>query len=60
MMSFISMPGGMEWFIIGAIGLLIFGKRVPEVAKSLGRSIVEFKRGFSAIEDDINKIDKRQ
>ena len=32
-----SMPGGWEWLIILIVALLIFGKRLPEVMKSLGR-----------------------
>ena len=35
------------------LGLLIFGRRLPEVGRSLGRSIVEFKRGIKGIEDDV-------
>ena len=31
-----SMPGGWEWLIILIVALLIFGKRLPEVMKSLG------------------------
>ena len=48
------MPGPMEMVFIGVLALLIFGKRLPEVGKSLGKSIVEFKKGLSGIEDDIN------
>ena len=36
------MPGPFEWIIIAGLGLLIFGKRLPEVGKSLGKGIVEF------------------
>ena len=44
-----------ELLIIGFVGLLIFGKRLPEVGKNLGKSIVEFKRGLSGAEEDLNK-----
>src|SRR5689334_8053682 len=50
----LSMPGVTEWLIIGAIGLLLFGKRLPEVGRSLGKGIVEFKKGLAGIDDDIN------
>ena len=49
------MPGLPEWIIIGAIGLLLFGKRLPEVGRSLGKGIVEFKKGLKGIEDDIDE-----
>ncbi|MFO0873006.1 MAG: twin-arginine translocase TatA/TatE family subunit [Phycisphaerales bacterium] len=47
------MPGPTEWIVILLIGLLIFGRRLPEVGRSLGKSIVEFKKGIKGIEDDI-------
>ncbi|MBP7936383.1 MAG: twin-arginine translocase TatA/TatE family subunit [Phycisphaerae bacterium] len=53
--AFISMPGGGEMIILGIIGLLIFGNRLPEVAKSLGKSVVEFKRGLSGVQDEIER-----
>ena len=37
-----------------AIAVLLFGKRLPEVARSLGRSMVEFKKGVRGIEDEIH------
>jgi len=49
-----NLPGGPEWIIIGVIGLLIFGKKLPDVARSLGKSVVEFKKGLKAVEDEIN------
>lgn len=49
----IGMPGLTEWIIIGALGLLIFGKRLPEVGRSLGKGIVEFKKGLKGIEEDV-------
>lgn len=48
-----SMPGGWEWLIILIVALLIFGKRLPEVMKSLGRGIVEFKKGVKGVEDEV-------
>ena len=54
----ISMPGGMEWIIILAIGLLIFGKRLPEVGRSLGRGIVEFKKGVKGIEEELDEASR--
>jgi sec-independent protein translocase protein TatA len=50
----LQMPGPGEWIIIAAIALLFFGKRLPEVGRSLGKGIVEFKKGLKGIEDEID------
>lgn len=40
------MPGGWEWIALLAIVLLLFGHRIPGMARSLGSGITEFKRGL--------------
>jgi sec-independent protein translocase protein TatA len=49
------MPSMGEWIIIAAFGLLLFGKRLPEVGRSLGKGIVEFKKGLKGVEEDVDK-----
>ena len=49
------MPGGIEWIIILIVALLIFGRRLPEVMKSMGKGIVEFKKGIKGIENEVEK-----
>ncbi len=44
--------GPMEMVLIMGLGVLLFGKRLPEVGRSLGRGIVEFKKGLSGVGDD--------
>ena len=38
---------GMDGLVILVIGLLFFGRRLPEVGKNLGKTIVEFKKGLN-------------
>ena len=49
------MPGPWEIIIIAVVALLLFGRRLPEVGRSLGRGIVEFKKGLRGFEDEINQ-----
>lgn len=46
--------GTPELIVLGVIALLLFGKRLPEVARSMGKGIVEFKKGIRGIEDEVN------
>ncbi len=55
MLAVFGLPGGAEWIIIGLIALLLFGKRLPDVARSIGKSITEFKKGIKESENDIKK-----
>ncbi len=38
--------GGGEMLVIGLIALLLFGMRLPKLARSLGQSVNEFKQGM--------------
>jgi len=52
--------GPMEMLIVGMIALLLFGKRLPEVARSMGKGIVEFKKGIRGIEDEVDEATYRR
>jgi sec-independent protein translocase protein TatA len=56
MMPFAFLPnlGTTELLIIAFVSLLIFGNRLPSVMRSLGKSVTEFKKGISGIEDEID------
>ena len=46
--------GGWEWVIVVLAILLFFGsKRIPDLARSLGQSIQEFKKGAREVSDEI-------
>ncbi len=52
-------PGPLELFIVAAIVLLLFGNRLPSVMRSMGRGIVEFKKGVQGIEDEVEDAGKK-
>jgi len=59
-LAFLGPIGWQELLILAILGLLIFGKRLPEVGRSLGRGIVEFKQGLQGMEDDLEKAGKQE
>lgn len=52
-LAFIQNLAGPDMLVIGIIALLVFGKRLPEVGRSLGRGLVEFKRGLHEMENEV-------
>jgi sec-independent protein translocase protein TatA len=46
-------PG--ELLVVGIVALIVFGSRLPEVARSLGKGVVEFRKGLRDIEEDIQR-----
>ena len=42
-----------ELLVIGSIAVLLFGNRLPSVAKSLGASLQQFKNGMQGIEREV-------
>ena len=48
-----------EIAIVGAVAVLLFGSRLPSVARSLGKSMTEFKKGLSGIEEDVSTASSR-
>lgn len=52
--------GFQEFLILAVIGVLLFGRRLPEVGRSLGKGIVEFKKGLKGIEDEVEGASPRQ
>jgi sec-independent protein translocase protein TatA len=46
--------GWFEMMMLLGIAVLLFGKRLPEVGRSLGKGIVEFKKGLSGAVDELD------
>ena len=55
LLAFFPNLGWQELLIIAFIALLIFGRRLPEVGRSLGKGIVEFKKGLQETGDEIKR-----
>jgi sec-independent protein translocase protein TatA len=49
-------PGPVEMIIILVIAVLIFGRRLPEIARGLGKSLTEFKKGVKEAHDDVDEV----
>jgi sec-independent protein translocase protein TatA len=50
------MPGHWEWLVILIVALLIFGRRLPEIARSMGKSLTEFKKGINEAKDSTDEL----
>ena len=53
------MPGGWEILLILVVLLLLFGgKKLPELARGLGKSINEFRRGRDELAREIRNMEQ--
>ncbi len=49
------MPGPWEMMVILVVAILLFGRRLPEIARGMGKSITEFKKGLNEAKTEIDK-----
>jgi sec-independent protein translocase protein TatA len=52
---FANFLSGSDWLIVLIVGFIvfvIFGRKMPEFGRSLGKGIMEFKKGIKGIEDE--------
>ncbi|MGC8547067.1 MAG: twin-arginine translocase TatA/TatE family subunit [Thermoplasmata archaeon] len=50
-----------DWLILILVVLLVLGgsKKIPEIARSMGRAMGEFKRGQMEIEKELKNMDNK-
>jgi sec-independent protein translocase protein TatA len=51
-------PGPVEIIVILVVALLIFGKRLPEIARSVGKSFSEFKKGIHEAKEEADEVER--
>jgi sec-independent protein translocase protein TatA len=50
---------GLGWgeiLVLGIIAVLLFGRRLPDMAKYLGKSVIEFKKGMHGLETGFDDV----
>ena len=54
-----NLPGNLEWIIILFVILLLFGgRRLPELARGLGKGIKEFKKASKDVEKEFKELEE--
>jgi sec-independent protein translocase protein TatA len=55
MIAFLNALSPMHLLVIGIVMILLFGNRLPEVARSLGKAVNEFKRGLKDVKENFDE-----
>lgn len=52
-LAFLGGIGSVEMLVFGVIAVLLFGRNLPSVARSAGKSLTEFKKGLQELQDEV-------
>ena len=50
MFAFIPGLGMQEMLLLLLLGVLLFGRKLPDIGRSLGKTVIEFKKGVSGVD----------
>ncbi len=51
-------PGPIEIIVVLVVALLIFGRRLPEIARNVGKSLTEFKKGINEAKETKDELEQ--
>jgi len=54
--GFLGLPAPTQLIVLLVLAVLLFGQNLPQVARSLGQKLAEFRRGMRSVEDEIRAI----
>ena len=57
LLAFLFNIGGEEMFVLLILGVLLFGRNLPEVGRTLGKTVAQLRRGFQDFKDQMDKDD---
>ncbi|MBK8980468.1 MAG: twin-arginine translocase TatA/TatE family subunit [Planctomycetes bacterium] len=49
------LPGGQEWLVLLVVGLLLFGRNLPDVGRAVGKTVMELRRGLDQFKREIDR-----
>ena len=54
--AFFVSPSPSEMMVVAVVALLLFGGKLPDVARSWGKTFADFRRGLSGIHNELNEV----
>jgi sec-independent protein translocase protein TatA len=54
--AFLGLPAPTQLIVLLVLAVLLFGQNLPQVARTWGQKLAEFRRGMKHIEDEIRSI----